>query len=391
MALAGHPLLRLGFRPFFLGAGVYAVLSVLVWMGVYVFGVDLAFNGINHIYWHAHEMIYGYTAAIIAGFLLTATQNWTGLRMINGYPLLGLWSLWILARLVPFSGGLAPLWLMAALDLLFQAGLFISIATPILRVRQWNQSLILLIIMLTLVSNAVFYAGLLSDRPSLMSRGIYSGLYLFIALIIFMSGRVIPFFIERGVGYPVQLKEWPWVDYPAVGLFLAFWFVETFLNQPNLASWLAGAQVIVNAVRLTGWYTHGIWKKPLLWILFLAYAAFILALLLKYLVIYGVSPYLALHAFGYMGVGWLTLGMISRVIWGHTGRDISEPPRQLPWIFGTLVVGAIFRVGIPLFETSHYALWIGLSQACWILGFSLFLYVYGPLLVRSRPDGRLDS
>ena len=383
------PLLRLGFRPFFLGAGIYAVISVLIWMGFYVFGVEFTFNGISATLWHAHEMIFGYTLAIMAGFLLTATQNWTEIRMPHGYPLLGLWVLWMLARLVPFTGGYLPLELMAAFDILFLISLFISVAQPILRVRQWRQSLVLVILLLLLISNSAFYAGLLYGRPVLMYRGIYSGFYLLIALIIFMGGRVIPFFIERGVGYPVKLKNRPWLNNASIGLFLVFWLAEVFLDLPAVSSGLAAVLAVLHGIRLAGWHTQGIWKKPLLWILFLAYAALIAGFVLQaMIVVLDISPFLALHAFGYAGVGWITLGMICRIIWGHTGRNIAEPPRQLPWVFGALILGAVFRVGVPLFETSHYVLWIGFSQLCWILAFGHFLWIYTPVLIQPRPDGR---
>jgi uncharacterized protein involved in response to NO len=383
------PVLRLGFRPFFLGAGVYAVLSVLIWMGFYVFGIGFDFNGIASTLWHAHEMIYGYTMAIIAGFLLTAAQTWTGIRMPHGSRLLGIFALWLLARIIPFAGEMAPVELMAVFDILFGLILIISIMLPVIKVRQWRQLIILAILLLLLAANIAFYAGLLDGNPLLMYRGIYSGLYLILALVIVMGGRVIPFFIERGVGYEVKLQNRQWVNVLAIGLFLLFGVAEVFLDMPAAVALLSACLIVVHSIRWVGWYTAGIWRKPLLWILYLAYGALIGGFVLKLGVfVFGISPFIAVHAFGYGCLGWITLGMICRIILGHTGRNINAPPSSVKWIFSALILGALVRIWSPLLDMSHYVLWIGLSQLLWIVAFSLFLLTYAPILIAPRPDGR---
>jgi len=73
----GPPILRLGFRPFFLSAGVFSIIAMAIWMASYVFSVEFTFSGLSPTFWHAHEMMFGYVMAVVAGFLLTALKNWT--------------------------------------------------------------------------------------------------------------------------------------------------------------------------------------------------------------------------------------------------------------------------------------------------------------------------
>ena len=375
--------LDLGFRPFFLGAAGFAVLSILVWMGVLVFGWKIRFNGLSPVTWHAHEMIYGYGLAVVAGFLLTAISNWTDRPTLNGVPLLLLFLLWAAGRIVPFLGSVAPLEFATATDTLFMVVLLLSATWPVVKARQWEQWGILLILALMLAGNLIFYLGALHLLQNGVSLGLYSGLYLILALILTMGRRVIPTFIERGVGYPVKLKNWKWLDVSSLFLFLVFWIAD--LRMPNAApvALLAGILFVLHGARLAAWYTHGLWKKPLLWVLYLAYGSLVAGFALKTAVfVFNISPYLAVHAFTVGGIGLMTIGMMARVSLGHTGRNVLDPPAELFWMFALLFVGGIVRVFFPLMAPSHYWVWIGLSQAFWIVSFAMFLYVYFPMLVR---------
>lgn len=375
--------LDLGFRPFFLGAAGFAVLSTLVWMGVFVFGWKIRFNGLSPVTWHAHEMIYGYGLAVVAGFLLTAVRNWTDIPTINGVPLLLLFLLWAAGRIVPFLAGVAPIELAAVADSLFIVFLLLSTALPVLKSRQREHWGILLILTLMFAGNLTFYLGVLRILPDGVSWGLYSGLYLILALIFTMGRRVIPTFIERGVGYPVQLMNWKWLDVSSLLLFLVFWIAD--LLRPNAApvALLAGILFVLHGARLAAWYTHGLWKKPLLWVLYLAYGSLVAGFALKVAVyFFSVSPYLAVHAFTVGGIGLMTIGMMARVSLGHTGRNVLDPPGGLFWMFIFLFIGAVVRVLFPLIDPSHYLVWIGLSQALWIASFGMFLYLYSPMLMQ---------
>jgi uncharacterized protein involved in response to NO len=382
-------LLDLAFRPFFLGAAAFSVLATLIWMAAYLFGWSIPFYDIPVVTWHAHEMIFGYSMAVIAGFLLTAVKNWTGIQTLNGFPLLLLFFLWLAGRVLPFLGESLPLEYVAITDSLFAVFLALGTTLPILRARQWKNLGIVTMPFLLLAGNVLFYAGVLGVLADGVNWGLYSGLYLVVALIFIMGRRVIPFFIEKGVGYPVQLKNRNWLDISSLVLFFLFWITDLFIAHEAAAALLAGVLAVLHGVRMAGWYTPGIWKKPLLWVLYLAYGSLLAGFVLKAAVyLFGISPFLAVHAFTFGGIGMMTIGMMSRVSLGHTGRNVFEPPAILFWIFAILFVGTIVRVLVPLLDPSHYTVWIGLSQALWIVSFSLFIYLYLPILVRPRADGR---
>ncbi len=381
--------LNLGFRPFFTMAAVFAVLSMLAWTGVMVFGWQPEFTGLPATVWHAHEMVYGYALAVIAGFLLTAVRNWTGVQTLHGVPLLLLLLPWLAARLLLVTGAVVPMVIIALLDCLFLAWLIGALLVPIIKVRQWKQLGIISKLLLLLLSNGVFYAGALGIIEDGIRIGLYSGVYLIIALIMVMGRRVMPMFITNGVGYPVQLKNRPWLDIASLVLFLAFWIADIVRPDTLPVAVLALSLLVLHAIRLIGWHTPGIWKKPLLWVLYVGYAWLVAGFALKAAVVaFGISPHLPLHAFAYGGIGMITVGMMARVTLGHTGRNVFEPPPVLFWMFTLLLAGAVIRVPVPLVDPLHYPMWIGLSQGLWIVTFSLFLAVFLPMLTRPRIDGK---
>jgi uncharacterized protein involved in response to NO len=152
---------------------------------------------------------------------------------------------------------------------------------------------------------------------------------------------------------------------------------------------LAVLLVLLHSLRLAGWYTAKIWTKPLVWVLVVAYASFIAGFALKALSITsGISPFLAVHAFTVGGIGLLTIGMMSRVSLGHTGRSVFEPPAMVFWSFVALLLGVIFRVVLPLFDMDLYVYWIAISQLLWMTAFAIFVAVYAPMLLAARIDGR---
>lgn len=338
--------------------------------------------------WHAHEMVYGYGMAVLAGFLLTAAKNWTGVQTIHGKLLMLLFTCWVIARGLLFFGS-ANLPLAAIFDLLFGLGVTISLAHPIVKVKQWKQLALVIKIALLLVFNGLFYLGALGMLEQGINWGIYGGLMLIISLVMTLGRRVIPFFIERGVEENVTLSNHVLLDRSNLFLFLSFSIVEVFFKLPLTSAILALALLLVNATRLIGWYTPGIWRKSLLWSLYLAYWFICLGFALyaaRYF--FALNPYLAIHALAYGGIGMMTLGMMSRVSLGHTGRGIQNPSPLLRYIFAGLLIGGLFRVIVPLFETQHYLWWVGLSQVLWIASFLAFVVLYFPMLIKPRLDGR---
>ena len=272
---------------------------------------------------------------------------------------------------------------------MFNLMLVVALAWPVFKVRQFKQFGILSKIILLMLANLLFYAGVLEIYPWGVQAGLYSGVYLVMALIFVMSRRVLPFFIERGVDQPVTLINRAWLDGASLFLFLAFWLADITEPDSLLVAGLAGALCVLHTTRLAGWYAAGIQGKPLLWVLYLAYVAIAIGFALKVAVyVFGISPFLPLHAFTYGGIGLFTLGMMARVTLGHTGRNILEPPAAVAWMFGVLAIGSVIRVALPMFDAGHYILWMGISQVLWMLAFSLFLRVFLLMLFQPRTDGQ---
>lgn len=385
---SGLALWNLGFRPFFLLAGIFAVLTMGMWMAIYVFNLPYSTTGISVYQWHAHEMIYGYSLAVIAGFLLTAVRNWTNRPTASGPALVGLTALWAAARVAMIFGDRFIMWA-AAFDLLFMLALMVAVAMPIVEAKQWKQLGVLSKLVLLFAGNLCFYLGAMGMLLPGTYWGIYGGLLLVIGLILTIGRRVIPFFIERGVGYAVQLHNAKWLDISSMVLFLLFFITELFVAAPGVVFLLAGALFIITSIRLYNWHTPGIWKKPLLWSLYISLLFIDLGFLMFALnIFFDVPRLLAIHAFAVGGVGLITLGMMSRVSLGHTGRDIGQPPLIVPLACAALIIAAIVRVLVPLIAMEQYPLWILVSQGFWILAFLLFTIRYLPILLRPRVDGR---
>ncbi len=384
--------LQLGFRPFFSAAMAISVFVMIAWMVLYFTGWTLAAIEYPTIQWHAHEMIFGYGMAVAAGFLLTAIRNWTGLQTIQNKPLMILFLLWLGARLLPFVLPYSMLWLLAVVDLSFNLFLAIATTLPIYKARQWNNSAFPSKMILLLIANMLFYLGLLGIWPIALHIGLYAGLYLIIALIFTLGRRVIPFFIQNGVDYPFSAKNWKWVDISNLFLFLFFAIADIaddYYAIPFVTAGLAIILFILNAIRLYGWYTHGIWKKTLLWSLYIGYGWLVFGFLLKALgILLPISPFLVIHSFTYGGVGLITIGMMARVSLGHTGRNVFDPPKILVWVYSLIAIGTVVRVIFPLFNSSLYHWWIGIAQGLWIIAFTILLITYLPMLIKPRVDGR---
>ena len=377
-----------GFRPFFLGAAVLAILAMIMWMGVYLFQWPIRIAGISPFQWHAHEMIFGYSMAVIAGFLLTAARNWTGQETLAGAGLGGLFAVWALARLLMLAGTQFILFAAVA-DIIFMLALGIAVARPIVKVRQKRQAPVLLILGLLLLTNIVFYlgaAGLLSQGAR---WGVYGGLYLVLGIILFMGSRVIPFFTKGGVGHTVELKESRRNDIATLILYPLFALVEIFFPQHATGALLATGLIISNSIRVNGWHTLGVWQKPLLWGLFAAFMMINLGFLLRAMsLVTAISTFLPIHAFAVGGVGIITLSMMARVTIGHTGRDIHHAPRVVTPVLIAMVLAATVRIFFPLLYPAHSQLWIAVSAALWIIAYALFAGFFIPILLKPRADGK---
>lgn len=344
--------------------------------------------------WHAHEMIYGFSTATITGFLLTAVKNWTGIQSIHNKSLLLVFLFWLIARVLALIPGDWVLPTLAVIDSLYLLFVTVAFSIPVFKKKQWSNLAFSGKLLLIFIGNVVFYLGLLGYLDNGVHYGLYIGFYMVLAVIFNMGRRVIPFFIEKGLGCPFEAKNYRWVDLSSLWLFLAFSIVEIFypFNHPvvkYIALVLATILAVLHGTRLVGWYHKDIWKKSLLWVLYVGYFWIVIGFVLKVTsVLFGTSPYLVLHAFAYGGIGMITAGMMARVSLGHTGNNVFDPPKVLNWIFAFLFIGALVRVLLPLVLGQYYLQLIELSQVLWIAAFLLFFIKYAPMLIKARADGR---
>jgi uncharacterized protein involved in response to NO len=387
----GFALFNLGFRPFFLGAAIFAVLSIISWIAVYTGYSTVQISNIIPSQWHAHEMLYGYGMAVVAGFLLTAVKNWTGIQTPHGKPLLALFALWCAARVLLLFGTAFLAWAALA-DLLFGLLLTIAIAYPIVKVRQWSQLAVVSKLLLLWTGNLVFYLGCYNLINNGMLYAINGAVFLFIGLILMIGRRVIPFFIERGVAHlvsaKVQLKQHKWLDLSIMVLFIGLFLNEIFIHVAGLSSMLAMALFVLNSYRLYHWHVSALWRVPLLWSLYLSSWLINLGFLFYGLQNpLGIPSILTLHLFTIGGVGLMTVGMMSRVALGHSGRDIRSTSPWLQLVFAAIGASAIFRIVLPLFAMQYYTSWVLISAVFWIIGFVVFLVIYAPILCKPRVDG----
>lgn len=338
--------------------------------------------------WHAHEMIYGYSIAVISGFLLTAVKNWTGKQTLYGPGLFMLFMLWVMAR-ISFLFGTSFIFIATLFDMLFMICLISAITYPIIKARQWGQLGIISKLILLAIGNGLFYLGTAGIIDQGVYWGIYTGLFLIIGLIMTLGRRVIPFFIERGVGYPVQIVNYKWIDRLSLILFLAFFIFYVFIGNTQISIYISWSLFFITTIRLFGWHTKGIWKKPLLWSLFIAFIFIDIGFLLFAMSdLFKLPVSLAFHAFSYGGIGIMTLGMMSRVSLGHTGRNIDSPPSGLSVSFILLMLGGISRIFLPMLDMDHYVAWIIFSQVLWAVAHLIFVFAYAQILIKPRIDGQ---
>lgn len=395
-----HPVLNLGFRIFFLGAAVFAILTMLKWAYI-TFATRFAFDGTNQMmpfYWHGHEMLYGYALAVIAGFLLTAVKAWTQQSMPYGYKLLVIFVPWALARVLFLANGIninTGTLIAAASDIIFWLLTAFFVILPIYRVRQKRQIGIVAKLLLLFIGQVWFYVALFTQNNNGMHMSLLFGLYLIVGVVLTIGRRVMPMFIERGIatGGEVRqkVKNSDLLDRLSLLGFFAFMISDVFLTGDRWAVCVSGTAAVViaisNLIRLKNWYLPGIWSKPLVWSLWLSFLGMVIGFFLFALVPFGIINHsLAMHAVGISGIGLMTLAMMSRVSLGHTGRNIHQPPKTVTVIFISMTMAWLARVVLGWTLPDYYFATLAMAQAFWIVAFLVFVASYAPILTLPRTD-----
>ncbi len=381
-----YPIFALGFRAFFALAGLAALVLIVFWNAMFK-GTFMMEHYFPDNYWHAHEMLLGYAVAVIAGFLLRAVKNWTGKSTSTGDQLASLCLLWLYGRILPFYAGLLPDALIALVDFAFLPVLAYQVSKPIIQVKQYKNLVFIGLLLLLALGNGLIHGEMLGLQTNTATTGIQLIVATIIILILIIAGRVFPFFTERGIPGTLIIRN-PMLDNLSIASAVIVFALQLFGISGTLLALAAIVAVAVNLARLAGWYVQRIWYVPLLWVLYAGYGWVVLGFILTVLSAYSVVlPSLALHAFTLGGIGVLTLGMMARVSLGHTGRALKAS-NAIAVAFVLINIAALFRVLLPIAMPHWYEVLIYVSTLFWLAAFSLFVFVYGPILTRARIDGQ---
>lgn len=376
-------ILSYGFRPFFLGAAIYAAAAVPLWLWMHLSGAAPAgpFAGPA---WHAHEMIFGYLAAVMAGFVLTAVPNWTGRLPLSGAPLGVLFALRLAGR-IACSTVSAPI-LALSLDMMFPTLLGLAVWREVLAGKNWRNLPVAVLLTLFAVANLLHHIE--NVRPGLQGTGVRLALGVAAVLIALIGGRVTPSFTRNWLvkrGDTRLPASFGWLDKVALAAAVAGMAAWNVAPEHALSGvLLAGAGVLL-AARLARWQGMRAWREPIVLILHLGYLWLAAAFLMLGCSILesGLIPQsAALHALTAGAIATMTLAVMTRATRGHTGRAIETDLATL-WIYILVTVGALLRVAAPFVSDLYLELLIG-GGALWSTAFGLFAVRYGPMLLRPR-------
>lgn len=390
IGLATPPILRLAFRPLFLGGTLFSVISIGWWVFFWLNPSDWLPHG-GPTWWHGHEMLFGFGAAIAVGFLLTAVQSWTGITGLRGKPLAVLALIWLLGRLLLASGSNLPDWLIAACDVSYLLFATVAMAYPVIKAKQWNNLMFVPMLFTLAVLNAASHWGVINEQPQLARQSLHGTIVLFTLIIAIVGGRVIPAFTTNTTGCE-KAKPIKWLEtisIISIIVLLVMAFTGFANTPPTLLFVVSGIAALANGWRFSRWGIQHSWSVPLLWSLHLAYAFIPLGFILLALHSIGLmdNTSAALHSFTVGAIGGMILAMISRVTLGHTGRPL-RPHGMVTIAYIFILLAAVVRVAIPAWlpEFSYWG--IGLAGGLWIIAYSIYIYFYGSMLVTARVDGR---
>lgn len=390
-ARRGFALFAYGFRPFFLLAGAYASVVVLAWVVMYHHGGG-GMLAAAPLAWHAHEMAFGFTTAVIAGFLLTTTSNWTRTTFLRGPLLAGLSAAWLAGRLAfAFGAGLPPL-VVALADLAFLPLLALAIGVPIVQAGQRRQYVFVGVLTAFFLANLSTHLDAFGVTGFDPRNGSRFAVYLAALLIAVMGGRIIPSFTANALRHR-DIFDVPtarsWVEYLAAPSVALAALTDLVAEGSYVAATAALAAAAVHGVRLAGWRSLATGFSPILWVLHAGYAWLVVGFALSAASVFVdlIPPSAAFHALTAGAIGVLTLGVMSRVALGHTGRDIvaATPTVVAYWLVN---LAALLRVLGPILAPEAAIAAIVVSGLLWTAAFATFTAVYAPILMTSRADGR---
>ncbi len=390
--LSGPAVFSAGFRPFFLLSAVWAAVAIplwLVWLGS--FGAEMEVpTELQPGIWHVHEMVFGFAAATVAGFLLTALPSWTGRVPLQGGPLAALVLLWGAGRAAVLLSGWIGSVFAAVMDLAFPLAFLGVVAYEIIAGRNWRNLPMLAALLLLLFGNLLVHLEATGISPS-AEFGNRLGVATLLMLISLVGGRIIPSFTQNWLA-----KQRPEIAVPApfgrldrAALATTMLALLGWVIAPDgpVASYLELVAGVALGIRLARWRGFTTWREPLLGVLHLGY--FWLALGFLLLGLNGLMPLLpetaALHALTVGAIGTMTLAVMTRASLGHTGRPLAAGPYTTA-IYGLVTLAAILRLLAPI-GGGDYLLMLNLAGVAWSGAFGMFALFYARVLVRPRVSG----
>jgi uncharacterized protein involved in response to NO len=377
-----YALWSVGFRPFYLLASFFSAFSVLLWVAQYSGWLPVAY--LSSPAWHAHEMLFGYTTAVMAGFLLTAVRNWTNQPTVSGVPLMGLVALWICGRvlvLTPVDSAAA------ALNAAFPVAVAIAIGVPLVKARNVRNYFFIGLLMLIGALTLAVHLGLQQRFELSPELGLQLALDVVLFIMVLMGGRVIPMFTNNAIPGAGATRH-ALLEKFALGTVVLLFVSDLLQPHPAVTATIALISALAHAARLYLWRPWRTTATPLVWILHASYAWIIVHLALR-----GVAELellagsFAVHALTVGGIGGLTLGMMTRTARGHTGRPLQADGYEIA-SYLLVQIAAIVRVFVAMAMPALYLASIQLSGLLWATAFGLYTVRYWPVLSQPRLDGR---
>jgi len=381
-------LLSYGFRPFFLGAALWACGAMVLWIGLlsgyWSFAVSY-----GAVAWHAHEFLFGYVSAVLTGFLLTAIPNWTGRLPLQGRALAALFLLWITGRAAMLAADQIGVAAAAVVDCAYLPVLSAVIVREILAGRNWRNLKVTILVALVAVANVVFQAEVLFNGTP--NCGLRMGCAAIVGLIMLVGGRITPSFTHNwlarrgGTKLPAPLGRFDMASIAVAGAALFSWIAVPGWRGTAMLLFVAA---IAQTARLARWAGERTWREPIVFILHLGYAFVPLgALTLGVSILWPaiMPPSGALHAWTTGAFGTLTLAVMTRATLGHTGRPIASTPATTG-IYTAVLIAALARVAAPMLPGAYDAVLI-VAALAWIAAFGGFVAQYGPMLLRAGEAG----
>lgn len=384
-----------GFRFFFLFSAIFALISIVSWLLALYSTVDILTifqpsPSMPITQWHGHEMVFGFSIAVVSGFFLTAVPNWTQTPPAKAAYIITIALLWLLGRVAMWQSESLNPWLVAFADMIFLPPLLIKTAYSLRKNPQMHNVVFVSLLAVLILTNGLIHAEWIGITEETATPAIRTSLVVIGMMVMVIGGRVVPAFTRNAMRRrDMDEADMPYTHPLANKLALLSSILFVFTVLLSLPDWAQGLTALLaavgNAWRFSGWRSFKLLNEPIVWSLHLGYAMLVLALFAFALA--GLTDWIAasdaLHVMGIGAIGGMTMAVMSRASLGHTGRKLKVRP-VMALAYSCLAFAALARAFGPVFLPDFYEASIWLSAAFWLSGFAIFLHVYRPILVGPR-------